>query len=113
MSFEIDVYLGEGDRQVRIVVGHCDQGRPAPMCFNHDSPAFSDPGDPAECEYEAYYVYTSKEGKEKLRALPYSVVEKYDDYICDQIFEEAAELEADARAEAQIAAYEDRMDRCY
>ena len=24
--------------------------RPAPACSNHDSPAFSDPGDGAECE---------------------------------------------------------------
>lgn len=24
--------------------------RPAPYCLNHDSPAFSDPGDPAEIE---------------------------------------------------------------
>lgn len=26
-------------------------GRPAPLCMDHDSPAFSDPGDSAEAEY--------------------------------------------------------------
>jgi hypothetical protein len=38
------------------VAGHYDPGRPAPMCQNHDSPAFSDPGDPAELQ-----IYTIEE----------------------------------------------------
>lgn len=37
---------------------HCDEeleyeftpSRPAPCCSNHDSPAFSDPGEGAECD---------------------------------------------------------------
>lgn len=53
MRFEIvrtlDVWGVEQDCTVR---GTWTQGRPAPPCSDHDSPAFSDSGDPGEIEVE-------------------------------------------------------------
>ena len=54
VSFDSEIYV---EVEVEAVV---NPGYPAPACSNHDSPAFSDPGDPGEVE-EIHVFLTRKD----------------------------------------------------
>jgi hypothetical protein len=47
------IKIQRGDLEYWITVeGSYSPGRPPPPCSNHDSPCFSDPGDPPEFDYD-------------------------------------------------------------
>lgn len=70
--------------------------RPAPVCSNHDSQKYSDPGDDAEIEYELYVILNIR-GKthripladmERVKSLQPLVDDIYR-YLTDDVIEDA------------------------
>jgi hypothetical protein len=50
IQFEEELDIGIDEPDIIVVSGEYLPSRPAPHCMNHDSPAFSDSGDPIEIE---------------------------------------------------------------
>lgn len=56
-----------------VVKASCWPARPAPMCYNPDSPGYSDPGDGPECEIleaRCTGIYVHEEGKDTREIKP-------------------------------------------
>lgn len=73
--------------------------RPAPVCYNHDSPKFSDPGDDEMLEYgEMNFVFTRDDVKSRVKIPDYlidHVIEKIDGDVIDQCRDKAIVTKAD------------------
>ena len=57
--FELELETGIEGVVILIDVTHYSPERPAPPCSNPSSPAYSDPGDDEEIEYELYFLLPS------------------------------------------------------
>lgn len=64
-----------------MVTGDYQPGRPAPYCNDHDSPTFSDPGDPEEMNDVAVYL---KNGIKQIEITKYLLPDVYKE-ICDDM----------------------------
>lgn len=90
-EFKFDAYIDLSDVRIQVRVSDYHPRRPPPACSNPDSPAFSDPGDDEEMEYEIYLVMEKKDGDEFI-LLP-EVLHSYFDqkYIEELVSKQAIE----------------------
>jgi hypothetical protein len=73
------------------VTGKGTPGRPPPPCSNHDSPAFSDAGDPTECDD----LTVELGGIDVTDRLVDGEMDKLLDRACEEIEEEVSAIEED------------------
>jgi len=83
---EFDVTL-----KLIIEVIHYTPARPAPPCSNPDSPAFSDPGDDFEMEFNLFLVSESGEKIELPKVLHYLYEELFEEIV--EIYEDQLEID--------------------
>lgn len=93
-KFKIDFEIS-----VEINVLSYSTERPAPSCQNPSSPAYSDPGDPEEFEFSAFFVVLDKNASDG--KILVEVPENMHDYIYAQAIEVWRDIVEEAKHESQ------------
>lgn len=105
---------------VKIKVTHYVPYRAAPMCYNHDSLNFADPGDDEEIEYDVFVeMYKTKYDKETNKAkrvkvkefpLPTELYEVLQSQLDEVALEKARGYEEGLKEAALEAKYDSMKD---
>lgn len=91
LNFDFDTKI---EFDVHVDVEGFTPERQSPVCFNPDSPAYSDSGDPADFDmYTCYFVFNYK-GKKFKMEFPEELYNILEDKLFEEIFEKGKD-EAD------------------
>jgi len=108
-SFNIQTAWTINEQEIELKVeGIITPERAPPVCSNHDSPAFSDPGDPGEVEVETIFAKIGKTWW-KWGSMQVEMMME-DQKFYDHIYEKAEEYLFDAEADRGDYLYEQAKD---